>query len=385
MKQKPIIEHVYLFGSGAVMTTVPLAIFCALYFPIPMLLFVFSLYYVLVILLKLYNTYVLDKVHFVDDPKKIRMFPGEGANLAFTISNRGKLPIPQAKINFTISRSLVLNDSGKEGGELNHLSQYLSLPPGKAVSWGREVTALHRGIYYIQDAEVILYDLFNLSSIHYPPVHRLRQELLVYPEIKPVAGIEEINKITQGSTAASFSLHKDELSIAGVKKYEAEGFRQIHWKASARSGELISKKYQPVIQKGFTLCLYLTAPASYYFHANMEDFISYTAFLCKFLSGKKIPYELFINISSQGEPIQIHLNEGSRHFLHCLETLAMISEEGQLLTQEYFNQFVSSKRASDNITIWIGEHSANRQGGYVRTVTKDGLLIGGGKHALSAV
>ncbi|PLT28529.1 DUF58 domain-containing protein [Peribacillus deserti] len=384
MKQRPIIETVYPFQAGFIATTVPICTAIVLFYPAKYILFILSVYYLYAVFLKIQNRYVVDSVRFIDEMKRIRVFPGEKTELKFGVVNTGKFPVVQAKMNFSLDKSLTMTGKSHEDkNDTNHISQYISLPPNKKISWAGEIVPIKRGVYHIEDMELILYDWFNTSSIHYPVIKRLKHEILVYPDLKPVAGIDELFKITQGTTAANFSLYKDELSISGVKPYEGEGFRQVHWKATARSGELIAKRYQPVIQKGFTLCLYLSAEQSYYFHPQMEEYISYTAFLCKFLSERKIPYELFINMNAQNEPIQIHLNEGDPHFAITLETLAQINEEGLLLTADYFNRFVKSHRASKNITVWIGEGSANGQSGLVRTITKDGIVQGGGNRALS--
>ncbi|MBM7693359.1 uncharacterized protein (DUF58 family) [Peribacillus deserti] len=384
MKLRPMIETVYPFQAGFIASTVPAALVIVLFYPAKYLLFILAVYYLYAVFLKLHNSYIVESVRISDKIKRVRVFPGEKAQLEFGLLNNGKLPVVQAKLNFSLDKSMTVSQKNQDvKSDFNLISQYISLPPKKSVSWEIEVIPQKRGIYHIKELELILYDWFNTSSIHYPAMKRLKHEILVYPELKPVAGIEELFKITQGSASANFSLYRDELSISGVKPYEGEGFRQIHWKATARSGELIAKRFQPVIQKGFTICLYLTAEKSFSYHPHMEEYISYTAFVCKYLSERRIPYELFINLNAQNEPIQLHLNEGDPHFSLCLETLAQLSEEGQLLTADYFNRFVKSHRFSNNITVWIGEAAANVQTGFVRTINKDGIIQGGEKRALS--
>ncbi len=54
-----------------------------------------------------------------------------------------------------------------------------------------------------------------------------------------------------------FLFYNDETSIIGVKRYERESFRSIHWKASAKMQELQAKQYEPVKNYSWTICLSL--------------------------------------------------------------------------------------------------------------------------------
>ncbi|WP_026694956.1 DUF58 domain-containing protein [Peribacillus kribbensis] len=383
MKQQPEIQTVYPFQAGFIAATVPITLSVIWLFPSPPILFILTCYYLYAAVLKLYNNRIMRSVEMCYESRSVRLFPGEETQIRVGIVNKGKFPVSQAKLNLSLDRNLILSEDQKTANDLNLISRYMILPQCKTVYWEGSVIPQKRGIYYMENVELILYDLFNSSSIHFPAIKRLKHEILVYPMFKPVAGVEELYKMAQGNSAAGYSLFRDELSISGIKAYEGEGFRQIHWKASARSGQMAAKRYQPVVQKGVTLCLYLTAEKAFYFHTHIEEFISYAAYLCRYFTERKMPYELFINLNGQNEPVHMYLNEGEEHFAGCLESLSLINEERRLLTKEYFNEYIQTKRASDNMTVWIGEKEGNLQKGSSKVVNKDGVIQEGEKRVLS--
>ena len=101
-------------------------------------------------------------------------------------------------------------------------------------------------MFQIEQFECVLKDPFHLLTVHLPVFDKLRTEIIVYPSPKEVAGLQELQQLLNGSYRTNFSFYNDETSIIGVKRYERESFRSIHWKASAKMQQLQAKQYEPV-------------------------------------------------------------------------------------------------------------------------------------------
>ncbi len=77
----------------------------------------------------------------------------------------------------------------------------------------------------------------------------LRETLLVYPLVAPIESFGFPARHPFGERATPRRLLEDPLRVAGVREYvSGDDPRRIHWKATARAGELRSKIYEPSSQ-----------------------------------------------------------------------------------------------------------------------------------------
>lgn len=80
--------------------------------------------------------------------------------------------------------------------------------------------------------------------------------LLVYPEVIPLTGFDISSRRPIGEVRMSHRQFEDPTRIAGVRSYQAgDPFNRIHWGATARTGQLQSKVYEPSTVAGATLIL----------------------------------------------------------------------------------------------------------------------------------
>ncbi len=76
-----------------------------------------------------------------------------------------------------------------------------------------------------------------------------RESLLVYPVVAPIESFGLPPRHPFGERATPRRLLEDPLRVAGVREYiRGDDPRRIHWKATARAGELRSKIYEPSSQ-----------------------------------------------------------------------------------------------------------------------------------------
>jgi uncharacterized protein (DUF58 family) len=117
-----------------------------------------------------------------------------------------------------------------------------------------EVRFLARGYYQFGPLLLESGDLFGLhrrfrvvTAPHY---------VLVYPKVVALEGYDIASRRPIGEVRISHRLFEDPTRIAGVRPYEkGDPLNRIHWRATARTGLLHSKVYEPSCIAGATLVL----------------------------------------------------------------------------------------------------------------------------------
>jgi uncharacterized protein (DUF58 family) len=117
-----------------------------------------------------------------------------------------------------------------------------------------QIIFMMRGYYQIGPLVLESGDLFGLHRRY----HVLTEPafVLVYPKVIPLAGYELASRRPIGEVRLTHRLYEDPTRIAGVRQYEAgDPLNRVHWGATARTGVLHSKIYEPSTIAGATLLL----------------------------------------------------------------------------------------------------------------------------------
>jgi uncharacterized protein (DUF58 family) len=111
-----------------------------------------------------------------------------------------------------------------------------------------------RGYYQVGPLVMESGDLFGLHRRH--RVVTKPAFLLVYPKVVPMAGYDIASRRPIGDVKLTLRLYEDPTRIAGVRRYEAgDPLNRVHWRATARTGQLHSKVYEPTTLAGATVLL----------------------------------------------------------------------------------------------------------------------------------
>ena len=173
--------------------------------------------------------------------------------VSINLSNTGWLPVPWVLIEDLLPARV----EGQRTPRLKVQGKRIQI---RMIGAHRDVEIkyhLHpqmRGYYQIGPLVLESGDLFGLHR-------RFRVEtephyLLVYPKIMPLQGYELASRRPIGEVRLTHRLYEDPTRIAGVRRYEAgDPLNRIHWRATARTGELHCKTYEPSTLTGATLLL----------------------------------------------------------------------------------------------------------------------------------
>ncbi|MFL5339001.1 MAG: DUF58 domain-containing protein [Gemmataceae bacterium] len=117
-----------------------------------------------------------------------------------------------------------------------------------------KIECQYRGYYQIGPLLLESGDLFGLHRRH-----RVETEpafLMVYPKIVALTGYDIASRRPIGDVRLTHRLYEDPTRIGGVRPYEAgDPMNRVHWRATARTGMLHSKVYEPTTLAGATILL----------------------------------------------------------------------------------------------------------------------------------
>ncbi len=184
---------------------------------------------------------------------RLAAYVGESVAVVINIENRGALPIAWVLAEDLLPRDSLVYDppSLRPSGKRLNLAMF-GRRGRKTVYY--QLQCNRRGYYQIGPLVLETGDVFGLHRRY-----RVATEphfLLVYPQVQPLAGFDLASRRPIGEVKMSYRLFEDPTRMAGVRRYESgDPLNRIHWRATARTGELHSKIYEPSTVAGITVVL----------------------------------------------------------------------------------------------------------------------------------
>jgi uncharacterized repeat protein (TIGR01451 family) len=178
---------------------------------------------------------------------------GDTVPVTLTIHNRGWLPVPWVLLEDLLPDKLV----GGKYPRLRVKGKRLLLRMirgGGTLTVRYELQVQLRGYYQIGSLVMECGDLFGLHRRYH--VGAAPHFLLVYPKVVPLEGYDIVSRRPIGEVRLTHRLYEDPTRIAGVRRYETgDPLNRVHWRATARTGALHCKVYEPSTPAGATVLL----------------------------------------------------------------------------------------------------------------------------------
>lgn len=178
---------------------------------------------------------------------------GDSVAIVVKLQNQGRLPIPWVLAEDLLPRGPVvqrpprLRVSGKRIG-------VAMLASGGQKTLYYQLHFEMRGYYQVGPTVLETGDLFGLHRRF--TVNARPSYVLVYPRVVPLLGYDIASKRPIGEVRFSYRLFEDPTRISGVRYYQdGDPLNRIHWRATARTGKLHSKTYEPSTIAGASLLL----------------------------------------------------------------------------------------------------------------------------------
>lgn len=179
-----------------------------------------------------------------------RSFWGETVTVTLRIRNNNRLAMPWVQVSESIATQLRMTQS---------ISDVVSLAAWDTAELSYEIKAGRRGYYQIGPMRLTTSDLFGLLPEQQgtiPPDY-----LTIYPRIIPLARLGLPSRLPFGTIASKQRLFEDPARPMGVRDYRSgDSLRQINWKVSAHTRDLVVKTLQPAISLETAVLLNLHAP-----------------------------------------------------------------------------------------------------------------------------
>lgn len=265
---------------------------------------------------------------------KTRVFPGEPIVMTLNIGNdkllpltwlqfRDELPVApneedafSQKASEITGRYILRSTFSLHGREQTHRSTTLRFPM--------------RGYYDLGPVTYESGDIFTLFTISRE--HKYTDTLVVYPQIWPLEELGLPAKEPFGEMKVRRSLFTDPVKTQGIRDYQPQDrFRDVHWKATARRGNLQTKVYDP--STGMTMALFLnvaTLPKHWmgFEPALLERAVSVVASIANYGVQQGWGVGLYANgsLPNSDQPIRVPAGRSTEQLSHILEALAAVTE-----------------------------------------------------------
>ncbi|WP_079526988.1 DUF58 domain-containing protein [Halobacillus hunanensis] len=282
----------------------------------------------------IYNKWSASKLHLVNRKQTVRLFPNDQGTICFRLQNYSRTPVINGKLQFLMEKSVVVDSCPYSDASKGYkYSLPLSLMKQGETTIHLPVTAKRRGAVKMKDIKFMFPHLisFNSSILKFLP--HFETEVIVYPELKPIKGIETIFEIAQGNQTALLSPYEDVLTPVGTRKYvSSDPFHRIHWKASAKTQQLRTKVLEKQVDISWSIVVNITEETrlgNAHVSKQLENHLSYAAFLNQYAVKHGYQVDMFINARKQQSPPYYYQEEGTgkEHLRKSLETLARVRKD----------------------------------------------------------
>lgn len=280
-----------------------------------------------------WQTHSLDGVIYQRRFHFKRGFPGESYPVRMEIENCKILPLSWLRVQDPWPKMV-----GPEDEEImapTHIEDTGLLTALVSLRWyeraRRSYKLLYRkrGVYRVGPAVLELGDLFGIYQKR--ETVEPAETITVFPTLLP---LEELNFPAEnpfGDIRSRRRLFEDPNRPMGVREYHPEdGFRRVHWPATARTGQLQVKVYQPISAQVLAICLNVSTFSRHwegYHPARLERMVSMTATYAQL--GLKEGYQvgLFSNgcLSNSDQPFRIPPGRSPQQLADLLAALAGVT------------------------------------------------------------
>ena len=194
-----------------------------------------AFYAVLIMPILSYSVAVLSK-NYLSITQKLKsdfIMKEQKTDYIIDISNRSFLPCSFAQISL---------EACEVGLKLSSKNHYFSLHPYKHHEIICSIQGIYRGVYQVGIKDFIYYDFLGLFQFKILPNEPL--SLTITPRIVALSNFTLNPAVGDDSATKNFIKGEDYTNIAELRAFQpTDSYRQIHWKATAKKGELISKNF----------------------------------------------------------------------------------------------------------------------------------------------
>jgi uncharacterized protein (DUF58 family) len=261
----------------------------------------------LLLLVSWWRRHSLDGVIYRRHPYYRRAFPGETVPLKVEIENNKPLPLSWLRSEDPWPWAIGPDDeeilTPSHVPELGLLTNVFSLRWFEKTSREYTLRFRKRGHYKVGPVTLQSGDVFGI----YEHSRKAGQAeyLTVFPEVLPLERLDLPAEDPFGNSKSRRRIFEDPNQPMGVREYRSEDeFRRVHWSATARTGQLQVKVYQPTSAQVAMICLNTSTIEDHFgvYPELFEHLVSVTATL----TNRYIQDSYLVGLMSNGSLAHSH-------------------------------------------------------------------------------
>lgn len=262
-----------------------------------------------------------------------RAFPGEIYPVKVEVENRKLLPLSWLRIQDAWHKNVAPVDeevlAPSHVQEMGFLTHVFSLRWFERTQRSYPLLFRRRGSYTIGPAVMESGDLFGIftaeSKIGSP------ERLIVFPALIPLDRLDVPPENPFGDIRSRRRLFEDPNRPMGVRDYHPEdSFRRVHWLATAHTGQLQVKVFEPTSAQLMVLCLNVSTYHRYWegvYPALLERLLSIAATFLTTAVEQGYRVGMISNgcLANSDQPFRIPPGRSAQQLAHLLSALAGVT------------------------------------------------------------
>ncbi|RLT34645.1 MAG: DUF58 domain-containing protein [Chloroflexi bacterium] len=280
----------------------------------------------------LWSAFSLYGLHYRRHFAEVRGFQGEEIGLTLEVQNRKFLPLTWLTVQDIFPTELPMRETAisfNAATNQGELRTFWMPNAFQRISRHFTIRCAARGFHKYGPAQVETGDGFGFfnRAARFPD----EQFLIVYPRIYSVAEMALPAKNPFGALRAHGHLHEDPLRTVGVRAWASgDSPRRIHWKATARHQELLSRVYEPSKEQQILIFLNVATLERHWLGTVpelQERTISVAASLACVAAEQRLPVGLIANGTLPGsdQPLRLLPGRNPQQLTRILELLAAVT------------------------------------------------------------
>lgn len=272
-------------------------------------------------------SHALDGVEHHYAPDRRLTEPGEPFGLVNTVANHSRRFVPYVHVSQRIPTEMTLLTQQavtSYRGKSTHQMEYaLYLMPRQ--TWQRQVEASlpRRGRYVFTGATLQGGGFLGFSEL--TAYTDQNEEIVVLPAPCDIPALTNTLGGFLGDRSVDRYILEDPVLTLGFREYTGrEPMKSISWTQSARSGQLMVKKYDYTLELTATVLLNVECDRTEGWEERLETCFSMARTVCETLEDKRIPYRFVTNAGAAGAIAlwsQVSDGLGAGHLSTVLEGL----------------------------------------------------------------
>ena len=281
----------------------------------------------------LWNRYSLERIVYLRRLHFHRGFPGERVDCQLSVENQKILPLGWLETEDRWPLGVAPEDEEQLvislDSEIGSLRQLLTMRGFHKIKRQVKLLLRHRGVFILGPVESASGDPFGFFESRKRIENR--QRVVVYPELVPINELSLSPDDPFGLTQTRRRLYMDPTRPIGVRDYRpGDDFRQIHWPATARVGDLQTRVFQPISGLDLVICMNVATFEPHWRGVRpglLEALISTSATLAyqSFHNGYRVGLISNGGMAHAGRMFRVPPGRSPKHLPHLLEALASIT------------------------------------------------------------